>query len=90
MTKNSNWRQHLKKNSYVEIQTSYNDDGRNRTRWDKAKVVHVKRCIKYRNQQILKNEIKFIICELEDGTIKVFEDLYNPTLVEFGTHKWVK
>jgi hypothetical protein len=38
----------------------------------------------------LKNEIKQIICELEDDTIKVFEDLYDPTLVEFGTHTWVK
>ena len=94
MTIKSNWRQKLKKNSYVEIQTFtevfLNNFAKSYTKWNKAKVIHVERSIKYYNQEILENKIKTIICQLENGTIKIFKDLYDPTLVEFGTHNWLK
>ena len=54
--------------------------------WYKAQIVHVKRCIKYKNKQILKNEIKQIICQLPNGRFKKITDLYDSNLVEFGTH----
>lgn len=94
MTVKSNWRQNLRKNSYVEIQTStevfLNDFAKNYTKWNKAIVLHVERSIKYYNQEILENKIKTIICQLENGTLKIFTNLYDPTLVEFGTHNWLK
>tara|TARA_A100001015_G_C14882451_1_gene669005 strand:+ start:321 stop:545 length:225 start_codon:yes stop_codon:yes gene_type:complete len=46
----------------------------------------VKRCIKYKNKQILKNEIKQIVCQLPNGNFKIIRDLYNSNLAEFGTH----
>jgi hypothetical protein len=95
MTVKSNWRQKLRKNSYVEIQTLHtkefwNGSEKEYTKWNKAKVIHVERSIKYKNQEILENKIKEIICQLENGTLKIFTDLYDPTLVEFGTHNWLK
>lgn len=94
MTVKSNWRKKLRKNSYVEIQTFtevfLNDFTKNYTKWNKAIVLDVERSIKYYNQEILKNKIKTIICQLENGTIKIFTDLYDSTLVEFGTHNWLK
>ena len=95
MTIKSNWRKNLRKNSYVEIQTLHktefwNGMEKEYSKWNKAIVLHVERSIKYYNQEILENKIKSIICQLENGTIYIFTNLYDPTLVEFGTHNWLK